>query len=54
MHILLLLFLSIISGIILGGVFTLFRLPLPAPTNFAGVLGIFGVYLGYELVRVIL
>jgi XapX domain-containing protein len=54
MHIILLFFLSLFVGFILGGVFTLLKLPLPAPTTFAGVLGVVGVWLGYELVKVMI
>ncbi|WP_202078210.1 XapX domain-containing protein [Caldalkalibacillus salinus] len=39
-------FLALIAGIIVGLVFKLIRLPLPAPPVLAGVMGIVGVYLG--------
>ena len=35
--------LSILTGVFVGVLFTAFRLPLPAPPTFAGVCGIFGV-----------
>jgi len=54
MHILLSFLLAIFVGVILGGIFTLLKLPLPAPTDIVGVLGVFGVWLGYEIVRVII
>lgn len=38
---------SFIGGIILGLVFCRLTLPIPAPPTLAGVLGIFGVYVGY-------
>ncbi|WP_034681854.1 DUF1427 family protein [Caldalkalibacillus mannanilyticus] len=38
--------LSVLAGLIIGIVFKLLRLPLPAPPVLAGVLGVFGVYLG--------
>lgn len=41
---------SLITGIILWGVFVFLRLPLPAPTAFAWVVWIIGVYLGYVLI----
>lgn len=40
------LFLSLLAGIVIGVVFKFLRLPLPAPPVLAGVLGIFGVYIG--------
>lgn len=39
-------FLALIAGIIVGAVFKLVRLPLPAPPVFAGIVGIVGVWLG--------
>lgn len=41
--------LSILTGVFVGVLFTAFRLPLPAPPTFAGVCGIFGVFFGYKL-----
>lgn len=43
-------FLSILGGLVLGVVFKLFRMPLPAPPVLAGVMGVFGVYLGGKIV----
>ncbi|MGF7184006.1 XapX domain-containing protein [Desulfitispora alkaliphila] len=40
------LIMSLIAGIILGVIFKLLHLPLPAPPALAGVLGIVGIYLG--------
>jgi XapX domain-containing protein len=41
--------LSLLTGAIIGFLFALFRLPIPAPTAVAGIAGIFGIYLGYKL-----
>ncbi|WP_096156322.1 MULTISPECIES: XapX domain-containing protein [Bacillus] len=41
--------LAIFTGLIVGFLFALFRLPIPAPPAFAGVVGIIGIYLGYKL-----
>lgn len=38
--------LALVSGVILGLLFTLLKLPLPAPAVFSGVIGVLGVYLG--------
>lgn len=42
--------LSILSGFIVGVVFALFKLPIPAPPALSGILGIVGIYLGYKFV----
>ena len=40
----------LLTGIIFGILCTLLKLPLPAPNCLAGVLGIFGVFLGYYII----
>ncbi|SFS36370.1 XapX domain-containing protein [Marininema halotolerans] len=42
--------LSLLSGGIVGVLFALLRLPIPAPPALSGVLGIIGIYLGYQLI----
>ncbi|MDL4841216.1 DUF1427 family protein [Aquibacillus rhizosphaerae] len=44
------LFLSLLAGLVIGVVFKLLKLPLPAPPVLAGVLGIVGVFSGGVLV----
>lgn len=39
----------LITGMLCGVVFTIFKLPIPAPPSIYGIIGIFGVYLGYIL-----
>jgi XapX domain-containing protein len=39
-----------LTGGIVGAVFALFKLPVPAPQVFAGVMGIVGLWAGYALV----
>lgn len=46
--------LSIIAGLIVGVIFKLLKLPIPAPPVLPAVLGIFGLYLGGKLVEVAL
>lgn len=41
---------SLLVGVVVGAIFSALRLPIPAPRALAGVLGITGIYLGYELV----
>jgi XapX domain-containing protein len=39
-----------LTGAGVGAVFALFKLPVPAPPVFAGLMGIFGLWLGYGMV----
>ena len=38
--------LSLVTGIFVGVIFTLFKFPLPAPPTFEAFMGIFGVWAG--------
>jgi XapX domain-containing protein len=40
---------SLLTGMVVGFLFTLFRLPIPAPPALAGISGIIGVYLGMKV-----
>ena len=40
---------SLGTGLIVGLIFTAFKLPLPAPPVFAGIMGIFGIWAGSQL-----
>lgn len=42
---------ALLVGIITGGVFTLTKLPLPAPPSMAGIAGIVGIFAGYKIVE---
>lgn len=37
-------------GAITGAVFSAFKLPIPAPPVFAGLMGIVGLWIGYAIV----
>ena len=39
-----------LTGVAVGGVFSLLKLPIPAPPVFAGLMGIVGLWIGYALV----
>lgn len=39
-----------LTGVVVGAVFASLRIPIPAPPNLAGVMGIVGIWLGYRLV----
>ena len=43
-----------VTGMGVGVVFALFKLPVPAPPVFAGVMGIVGLWMGHGLVGRIL
>ncbi|MEE6450926.1 MULTISPECIES: XapX domain-containing protein [Bacillaceae] len=42
---------SLIAGLIVGVVFTLIKLPIPAPPVFSAICGIIGVWGGMKLVQ---
>jgi XapX domain-containing protein len=44
-------FLTTLVGVGVGGIFSLFKLPIPAPPVFSGLMGIFGLWLGYGIVQ---
>lgn len=41
---------AMLTGLVVGAIFALANLPIPAPPNMAGVMGIVGIYLGFKLV----
>ncbi len=41
--------LALLTGTVTGAVFGLLDVPMPAPPELPGLLGIVGVYLGYKL-----
>ncbi|MFB6095254.1 MAG: XapX domain-containing protein [Halodesulfurarchaeum sp.] len=45
--------LALTTGLLTGGVFAFLEVPIPAPPNLAGVMGIVGIYLGYVVVDAI-
>ncbi|MDQ0297794.1 XapX domain-containing protein [Salibacterium salarium] len=46
--------LSLLTGLGVGILFALVRLPIPAPPALAGVMGIVGIFLGYKIYEWIL
>ncbi|WP_255149254.1 XapX domain-containing protein [Halorarius halobius] len=42
--------LAFLTGLLTGGLFAFIEVPIPAPPNVAGVLGIVGIYVGFKLV----
>jgi len=43
--------LALLTGFVTGALFTFLGIPMPAPPELPGVVGIFGVYLGYKAVE---
>jgi XapX domain-containing protein len=46
--------LALVTGVLVGGLFQLLRLPIPAPPVLAGVAGVAGVWLGASVVTFIM
>ncbi|MFC7062174.1 XapX domain-containing protein [Halobacillus seohaensis] len=44
---------AMLAGIVIGVVFKLIKLPLPAPPVLAGVLGVAGVYIGGKIIEIL-
>ncbi|WP_435181221.1 XapX domain-containing protein [Halorussus sp. AFM4] len=40
--------LALLTGFLAGTLFSLVQIPIPAPANLSGVLGIVGIFLGYK------
>lgn len=43
--------LALLTGLVTGALFRFLGIPIPAPPNVAGILGIVGLFLGYQLVE---
>jgi XapX domain-containing protein len=43
--------LALLTGFVTGSVFSYLQIPIPAPPNLIGVLGIIGIYVGYSIVN---
>ncbi len=43
--------LAMLTGIFAGALFSVIQIPIPAPPNLPGVLGIAGIFLGYKGVQ---
>jgi XapX domain-containing protein len=43
--------LATLTGLTVGALFAFLRIPVPAPPSLAGVMGIVGIWLGYQLVH---
>lgn len=45
---------SFVTGCVVGAVFAIMALPVPAPQSLAGVLGVAGLAVGYAVIRSVL
>lgn len=43
--------LALLTGLVTGMVFGYLQVPIPAPPEIPGILGIVGIYLGYRLIE---
>jgi XapX domain-containing protein len=43
--------LALLTGLVTGALFTFLGIPMPAPPELPGVMGIVGIYVGYKLVE---
>jgi XapX domain-containing protein len=43
--------LALLTGVLTGAVFKFLQVPIPAPPELPGIMGIAGIYLGYRLVE---
>ncbi|HIQ10101.1 MAG TPA: XapX domain-containing protein [Euryarchaeota archaeon] len=44
---------AFLTGFIVGVIFKLLKLPVPAPSTWEGVIGVFGIFLGYLVVKML-
>ena len=42
---------ALLTGLVVGSAFAYLDLPIPAPPNLAGVMGIVGIYLGFKIIQ---
>jgi XapX domain-containing protein len=45
--------LALATGIVMGGIFGFLDVPMPAPPELPGLMGIVGVYVGYKVVKAV-
>ena len=47
-------FFALTTGLVVGALFSFFKLPIPAPPALPGVVGILGIYLGFKLINILM
>ncbi len=45
--------LALVTGMTVGAIFASFKLPIPAPPELPGIMGIIGIYIGFKLISMI-
>ncbi|OAQ53613.1 XapX domain-containing protein [Natrinema mahii] len=43
--------LALLTGLVTGALFRFLNVPIPAPPELPGIVGIVGIYLGYKLIE---
>lgn len=43
--------LALLTGLVVGALFRFLQIPIPAPPNLAGLMGIVGIYLGFMVIE---
>lgn len=43
--------LALLTGLLTGALFRYLQIPIPAPPNLAGIMGIVGIFLGYQVIE---
>ena len=43
--------LALLTGLVTGGLFRFLNIPIPAPPELRGLMGIVGIYLGYRVIE---
>ncbi len=43
--------LALLTGLLAGALFSYLHIPIPAPAELPGVMGIVGIYVGYKIVQ---
>jgi len=43
--------LALLTGLVTGALFRFLNIPIPAPPELPGIMGIVGIYLGYKVVE---
>ena len=44
---------SLVTGFIVGAVFAFLKLPIPAPPELPGIIGIFGIFFGFIVIKAV-
>jgi XapX domain-containing protein len=48
------LLICLVVGLIIGAIFSLFKLPVPVPHGWGGVIGLIGMFIGGRIVEILI